>query len=423
MIEVQNVSKLYRIYDSPSGRLKEILLQGRRKYHRDFWALQDVSLEVPTGETVGIIGRNGAGKSTLLQIIAGVLQPTTGAVRVEGRTTALLELGSGFNPEYTGRENILMSGQIQGFSEAEMTQRMDVIVQFAELSEFVDQPVKTYSTGMLMRLAFAAAIHVDPDVLIVDEALSVGDVYFQRKSLDRMDFFRKSGKTVLFVSHDPLLIQRFCTKAIWIEKGHVAMTGDARKVVTAYQAFCARLEDEYLQSLAQNPGIQSAEHEAILRELELVGARWGSGKIKITKVEMLNAQGEARWTWHVGEAVTIRLHYEADDDYDSPVFAVDIHRFDGIFLATFNNSDTHPHDLPIKRGAGVIDLHIPRLELPYNPYYLSLKVYTENGAPDWRHPADVHNQLYQFDVLLADRIIHGVLQLEADWAQPANLTT
>jgi lipopolysaccharide transport system ATP-binding protein len=419
MIEVQNVSKLYRIYDSPSGRLKEILLQGRRKYHRDFWALQDVSLEVPTGETVGIIGRNGAGKSTLLQIIAGVLQPTTGAVRVEGRTTALLELGSGFNPEYTGRENILMSGQIQGFSEAEMNQRMDVIVQFAELSEFVDQPVKTYSTGMLMRLAFAAAIHVDPDVLIVDEALSVGDVYFQRKSLDRMDFFRKSGKTVLFVSHDPLLIQRFCTTAVWIEKGHVAMIGDARKVVTAYQAFCARLEDEYLQSLAQNPGIQSAEHEAILRELELVGARWGNGKIKITKVEMLNAQGEARWTWHVGEAVTIRLHYEADDDYPDAVFAVDIHRFDGIFLATFNNADTHPHALPIKRGTGFIDLCIPRLELPYNPYYLSLKVYTENGAPDWRHPADVHNQLYQFDVLLADRIIHGVLQLEADWAQPA----
>ena len=288
MIVVENVAKLYRIYDSPSGRLKEILLQGRRKYHRDFWALQDVSLEVPTGEAVGIIGRNGAGKSTLLQIIAGVLQPTHGAVRVEGRTTALLELGSGFNPEYTGRENILMSGQIQGFSEAEMNQRMDVIVQFAELSDFVNQPVKTYSTGMLMRLAFAAAIHVDPDVLIVDEALSVGDAYFQRKSLDRMAHFRKSGKTVLFVSHDPLLIQRFCTKAVWIEQGRVAMTGEARQVVTAYQAFCARLEDDYLQQLAEHSGIRSTDHEAVLRELELTGSRWGNGKIRFTKVEMLN---------------------------------------------------------------------------------------------------------------------------------------
>ena len=423
MIVVENVSKLYRIYDKPSGRLKEILLQGRRKYHRDFWALQDVSLEVPTGEVVGIIGRNGAGKSTLLQIIAGVLQPTTGAVRVEGRTTALLELGSGFNPEYTGRENILMSGQIQGFSEAEMSQRMDVIVQFAELEAFVDQPVKTYSTGMLMRLAFAAAIHVDPDVLIVDEALSVGDVYFQRKSLDRMEFFRKAGKTVLFVSHDPQLIQRFCTRAIWIEQGRVAMAGEMRQVVTAYQAFCARLEDDYLQQLAQHSGIRSTAHDAILRELKLTGSRWGNGKIRFTKVEMLNAQGEARWTWHMGDAVTLRLHYEADADYDHPIFAVDIHRFDGVFLASLNNYDTHPQDLPIKQGAGFVELSIPRLELPYNPYFMSLKAYTENGAPDWRYPADIHNQMYQFDVLLTERVVHGLLSLAASWTPSASSVT
>jgi teichoic acid transport system ATP-binding protein len=214
MITVQNASKLYRIYDRPSGRLKAILLRGRRKYHRDFWALEDVSLEVGTGEAVGVIGRNGAGKTTLLQIIAGVLQPTRGKVSVEGRVTALLELGSGFNPEYNGRENILLSGQILGFSEEEMRRRMDVIVCFAELEGFIDQPVKTYSDGMLMRLAFASAIHVDPDLLIVDEALSVGDVYFQRKSLDRMEYFRKAGKTVLFVSHEPTLVQRFCARAV-----------------------------------------------------------------------------------------------------------------------------------------------------------------------------------------------------------------
>jgi ABC-type polysaccharide/polyol phosphate transport system ATPase subunit len=414
MIVVENVSKLYRIYDSPAGRLKEILLQGRRKYHRDFWALQDVSLEVPTGETVGIIGRNGAGKSTLLQIIAGVLQPTTGAVRVEGRTTALLELGSGFNHEYTGRENIMMSGQIQGFSEAEMLQRVDVIVQFAELEDFIDQPVKTYSTGMLMRLAFAAAIHVDPDVLIVDEALSVGDVYFQRKSLDRMEHFRKAGKTVLFVSHDPQLIQRFCTKAVWIEAGRVALAGEAREVVTSYQAFCARLEDEYLHHLAAHTNSRSPEHEAIVRELQLLGARWGNGKIRFTKVEMLNAQGEARWVWQMGEAVTIRLHYESDADYDAPVFAVDIHRYDGVFLASLNNYDTHPQALPIKRGAGFVELHLPHLELPYSPYFLSLKVYTENGAPAWCDPADIHNQMYQFDVI-TDRVVHGLIQFDAHW--------
>lgn len=414
MISVQNVSKLYRIYDSPSGRLKEILLRGRRKYHRDFWALQDVSLEVPTGEAVGVIGRNGAGKTTLLQIIAGVLQPTDGEVRVEGRVTALLELGSGFNPEYTGRENILLSGQILGFSEEQMKRKLDVIAQFAELEAFLDQPVKTYSTGMLMRLAFASAIHVDPDVLIVDEALSVGDVYFQRKSLDRMEYFRKSGKTVLFVSHDPMLIQRFCTQAVWIESGKVAMTGNAREVVTAYQAFCARLEDQRLRDAARNGGIGSREHEKILRELQLTGSRWGNGQIRFTDVEMIGQHGDATWVFRTGETVTIRLHFESDADYPLPIFAVDIHRYDGIFIGSINNLDTNPASLPVKRGAGSIELRIPKLDLPHNVYFLSLKVFTENGSPEWNNPADIHNQMYQFDVV-SEQPIHGLMKFDAEW--------
>ena len=414
MISVHNVSKLYRVYESPSGRLKEILLRGRRKYHRDFWALENVSLEVPTGETVGIIGRNGAGKTTLLQIIAGVLQPTVGDVLVEGRVTALLELGSGFNPEYTGRENILLSGQILGFSEDEMRRRMDVIVQFAELEAFVDQPVKTYSTGMLMRLAFASAIHVDPDVLIVDEALSVGDVYFQRKSLDRMEYFRKAGKTVLFVSHDPMLVQRFCTQAVWIEAGKVAMSGNAREVVTAYQAFCAKLEDQRLRDAARNGGIGSREHDEILRELQLTGSRWGNGKIRFSNVEMLNSRNEATWVFSHGEAATIRLHIESDADYPQPIFAVDIHRYDGIFIGSINNLDTHAASLPVTRGANSIDLHIPKLELSHNVYFLSLKAFTKDGSPEWNDPADIHNQMYQFDVV-SQQATHGLMKFEAEW--------
>jgi ABC-type polysaccharide/polyol phosphate transport system ATPase subunit len=414
MISVQNASKLYRIYDKPSGRLKEILLRGRRKYHRDFWALEDVSLEVETGEAVGVIGRNGAGKTTLLQIIAGVLQPTRGSVSVEGRVTALLELGSGFNPEYTGRENILLSGQILGFSEEEMRRRMDVIVRFAELEGFIDQPVKTYSTGMLMRLAFASAIHVDPDVLIVDEALSVGDVYFQRKSLDRMEYFRKAGKTVLFVSHEPTLVQRFCARALWLEQGRVAMVGDAKEVVTSYQAFCARLEEERLRDSARQGGIASREHDDILRELRLTGSRWGNGRIRFTGVEMINSRGEPAWILKTGEEVTIRLSVEADDDYPEPVFAIDVHRFDGVFVGSVNNSDTHPTPLPVKKGVNTLDLRIPYLDLPYNAYFLSLKAYTENSGPDWKDPADIHNQMYQFDVV-TDRLIHGLMRFDAEW--------
>lgn len=414
MIRVDKVSKLYRIYENPSGRLKEILLRGRRKYHRDFWALEDVSFDVRTGEAVGVIGRNGAGKTTLLQIIAGVLQPTHGSVYVEGRVTALLELGSGFNPEYTGRENILLSGQILGFSEDEMKKRLDVIVRFAELEAFVDQPVKTYSTGMLMRLAFASAIHVDPDVLIVDEALSVGDVYFQRKSLDRMEHFLKSGKTVIFVSHDPQLVQRFCRRAVWLESGKVAMIGEAREVVTAYQAFCARLEDARLRDAAGNGGIGSREHDEILRELQLTGSRWGNGRIQFTGVEMINACGEATWVFRSGDPVTIRLHYESDEDFDRAVFAVDIHRYDGVFISSINNHDTDPEWIPVRKGAGTVDLRISRLDLTHNVYFLSLKVYTRPGDPAWDDPADIHNQMYQFDVI-TDEVIHGLMRLDAKW--------
>src|SRR5262245_62164108 len=370
MISVQHASKLYRIYDKPSARLKEILLRGRRKYHRDFWALEDVSLRVETGEAVGVIGRNGAGKSTLLQIIAGVLQPTRGSVSVEGRVIALLELGSGFNPEFTGRDNILLSGQILGLSEEEMRRRMDVIVRFAELEDFIDQPVKTYSTGMTMRLAFASAIHVVPDGRIVDEAVSVGDVYFQRKSLDRMEYFRKAGKTVLFVSHEPKLVQRFCTRALWLEQGRVAMVGDAKEVVTSYEAFCARLEEERLCDRARNAGTASREHGDILRELKLTGSRWGNGKIRFTGVEIINSRGEPVWILKTGEAVTIRLHIEADDDYPEPVFAIDVHRFDGFFIGSVNNIDTHPEPLPVKKGSNTLELWLPSLDLPYNAYFL-----------------------------------------------------
>jgi ABC-type polysaccharide/polyol phosphate transport system ATPase subunit len=414
VISVQGISKLYRIYDSPSGRLKEILLRGKRKYHRDFWALRDVSFEVPAGETIGVIGRNGAGKTTLLQIIAGVLQPTEGAVTVEGRVTALLELGSGFNHEYTGRENILLSGQILGFTEAEMKERLDVVVRFAELQEFVDQPVKNYSTGMIMRLAFAAAIHVDPDVLIVDEALSVGDAYFQRKSLDRIEYFRQAGKTVLFVSHDPRLIQRFCTRALWLESGKTAMIGEAKEVVTAYEAFCQRLENERLSAVSLERGQESLDSGYIARDLRLIGSRWGNGHIKFTGIELTDAGGEAKWVFKTGEAMFICLRIIADQDYEAPVFAIDLHRFDGFFIGSINNYDSHPMPLPIRRGENTIRLEIPHLDLPQNGYFLSLKAYREADPPLWSDPADVHNQMYQVTVV-ADKVRHGLLHFEAQW--------
>jgi len=414
MIVASHITKVYRLYDSPVSRLKERLWGGRRHFHRDFRALEDVSLEVHTGETFGIIGRNGAGKSTLLQIIAGVLKPTAGRVKVEGRVTALLELGSGFNPEYNGRENIILSGQILGVSEAEMKRRLEVIVRFAELEEFIDQPVRTYSTGMLMRLAFAAAIHVDPDVLIVDEALSVGDVYFQRKSLDRMDYFRKAGKTVLFVSHDPGLVQRFCDRALWLEAGRPAMLGQSREVVTAYQAFCIRLEEERLREAASGIGSGIIENEQILRELRLTGSRWGNGRIRVNRVEMVNEQDGSSWVIRSGQPVTIRLHLQSDGYYPEAVFALDIYRYDGVFIGSVNNFDLSPAELSIEPGESIIEARLPSVVLPYNVYYLTIKVYTEKDAPDWRDPADIHHQMYQFNVL-TERHINGLIPFESSW--------
>lgn len=414
MIVASHITKSYRLYDSPASRLKERLWGGRRSFHRDFSALRDVSIEVHTGETFGVIGRNGAGKSTLLQIIAGVLKPTSGSVRVEGRVTALLELGSGFNPDYNGRENIILSGQILGVSEAEMKRRLEVIVRFAELEGFIDQPVRTYSTGMLMRLAFAAAIHVDPDVLIVDEALSVGDVYFQRKSLDRMDYFRKAGKTVLFVSHDPALVQRFCDRALWLEGGESAMLGQSREVVAAYQAFCVRLEEERLRQAAQGIGSDLVEHEEILRELKLTGSRWGNGRIRVNRVEMVDEQNGSSWVIRSGQPVTVRLHYDSDGHYPQAVFALDIYRYDGVYIGSVNNFDLSPAELSIGPGEGVVEVRLPSIALPYSVYYLTIKVYTDQGAPDWRDPADVHYQMYQFNVL-TEQHINGLIRIESHW--------
>lgn len=242
-IRVRNLSKCYQIYDRPHDRLKQSLyprlqkLAGKppKQYHREFWALKDVSFEVKKGETIGIIGRNGSGKSTLLQLICGTLTPTGGTVETNGRIAALLELGSGFNPEFTGRENVYMNASILGLTEAEIDARYDDIAAFADIGEFIEQPVRTYSSGMYVRLAFAVIAHVDADILIIDEALAVGDAFFTQKCMRFLREFREHG-TVLFVSHDTGAVINFCHHAIWLEKGQQKLSGSAKEVCEAYLA-------------------------------------------------------------------------------------------------------------------------------------------------------------------------------------------
>ncbi|TLS71831.1 ABC transporter ATP-binding protein [Aliarcobacter thereius] len=236
-IKVQNLTKTYKLYDKPIDRLKESLHPLKKKYHKDFYALNDVSFEIKKGETVGIIGKNGSGKSTLLKIITGVLTPTSGRVNVHGKISAILELGAGFNHDMTGIENIYLNTSINGMNKQATNKIIDEIVEFAELGEHIHQPIKTYSSGMKARLAFGVAINVDPEILIVDEALSVGDVRFQQKCLRRMEEFKAQNKTILFVSHSTGMIERFCDRAVWIHEGNIRDIGDSELISKKYYSF------------------------------------------------------------------------------------------------------------------------------------------------------------------------------------------
>jgi len=234
-IELANISKKYNIYDRPSDRLKELLTRNRRSYHREFWALKNISFNVERGDSVALLGPNGSGKSTLLQIIAGVLRPSKGSVTARGRITSILELGSGFQPDYTGRENVILNGIILGIPEKEIQRRLDEIAEFAEVGDFFDQPIRTYSSGMVVRLAFASMINVDPQILVIDEAMAVGDRRFQLKCLDKIRELRNRGTTLLFVTHEPNMVYKYCQSAVLLNGGQIMLKGSTDEVVPAYE--------------------------------------------------------------------------------------------------------------------------------------------------------------------------------------------
>lgn len=291
-IALTNVSKVFKRYHRPVDRLKELLLPGKQR-SEDFWALQDINLDIPKGETVGIIGRNGSGKSTLLQIIAGTLQPTTGQVTVNGRVSALLELGSGFNPEFTGRQNVFFNGQILGLSRTEIEERFDEIAAFADIGPFIDQPVKTYSSGMFVRLGFAVAVHVSPEVFIVDEALAVGDVVFQHKCMRRIKKLMDSGVTTLFVSHEASAVKTLCKSAFMLETGKFYTSGTPNDVFIEYLKLTTQIELNQSEAdspagkhLSTNPSAQSSQ------ELTDNSTRRGSGKATIESIQLFHENGD-----------------------------------------------------------------------------------------------------------------------------------
>ncbi|WP_426341197.1 ABC transporter ATP-binding protein [Pseudoduganella sp. S-14] len=342
-IKVENLSKCYQVYAQPHDRLKEsiyprvqrLLGQQAQRYYQEFWALRDVSFEIKKGETVGIIGRNGSGKSTLLQMICGTLNPTHGSITTHGRIAALLELGSGFNPEFTGRENVYMNAAVLGLTRAETEARFADIVAFADIGDFIEQPVKTYSSGMMVRLAFAVIAHVDADILVVDEALAVGDAFFTQKCMRFLREFMRNG-TVLFVSHDTAAVKNFCSFAVWLEKGKVVQEGAPKEVCERYlQAFyeaqqgdrataAAPRSQERRASVRKDQRQQFINHSNLRNDLQVfqfdpASASFGKGGAQITNVEFLDADG-APLAWVVGgEEVTLRVVASALEQLDAPI--------------------------------------------------------------------------------------------------------
>jgi ABC-type polysaccharide/polyol phosphate transport system ATPase subunit len=406
-IELTNVTKIYRRYGGRHfATLKSALLQ--RSILRDlrpnetFSALQGVSAIVPTGSTYGVIGRNGSGKSTALKLVAGITKPTSGTVRVQGRISALIELGAGFHPEISGRENVFINGIMLGLTKREIQRRFDEIVEFAELKDFIDAPVKTYSSGMYMRLGFAVAIHVDPDVLLVDEVLAVGDEGFTHKCLDKFAEFKRRGKTILLVTHSLGLVERFCDDAIWLDAGRKRADGDPKRVVDAYITDVARQEERFLAATdakarhdlggrVDRSASEPAKAGAIAADMSQAGeGRWGSGEVQITGVEFFNGQGESTQVFHTGEALTLRLKVRAARPTEDFVFGIGIFTAEGVCVYG-TNTDVEEHTSESLVGDAEVTLAIESLDLVEGTYKLDVAVHTRDGAP-----YDYHRLLHTF---------------------------
>ena len=322
-VEFQGVSKSYAIYDAPGDRLKELLSLNRLKRHQDFWALHDVSFEVKRGETFCIVGENGSGKSTLLQMVAGILHATSGTVGVYGRVSALLELGAGFNPEFSGRDNVYLNGSILGLTTRQIDQRYQDIAAFAEIGDFIDQPVKTYSSGMVVRLAFAVAINVDPEILLVDEALAVGDIYFRQRCMRKVHELRQRGITILFVSHAVSDVKAIGDRVLWLDHGRTIDCGEPDRVGSKYLAAMTEKDSTYLllKSAADPQPRRGGPVQApeIVETIPNIDHRFGDGRAAIIGIAVLDEQGRALPILEPGTRILVRISVRATADVALPI--------------------------------------------------------------------------------------------------------
>lgn len=406
IVEVDGVSKRFAMNSGQARSIQEFFINLfglQRKNGRgakdEFWALNDVSFTIDPGDSIGIIGPNGSGKSTLLKLLVGILQPTSGVVTVRGRVSSLLELGAGFHPDLTGRENIYLNGTIYGITREQIRDRIDSIIEFAQIGNFIDMPVKHYSSGMYVRLGFAVAIHTEPDFLIVDEVLAVGDANFQFKCLNAIHEFQRQGGTLLLVSHDLATIQAHCDRALWLEKGSVQGFGKSTDVVMSYLNWVSR---QYNKSIEYRPeGEDEAEN----------ARRWGTRVVQVTDVELLDRHGQPSSTFITTEPMEVKIHYAAQQKVDHPIFGLALHHENGSHICGPNTRFDKLY-IPAVEGTGSISYKIPSLSLLEGAFDLSVAITNSDDTEFY----DYHDRLYRFRVFPGPTLErYGMVTLGGSW--------
>ena len=407
LVELKNVSKRFRIHRERQRSLQESFIRLFRREHRPqdfFWPLRDVSFSVYPGDSVGILGPNGSGKSTMLKLVTGILDPTEGQITLRGQVASLLELGAGFHPDLTGRENIFLNGSVYGFSRKQMQARLESIIDFAELGDFIDTPVKHYSSGMYVRLGFSVAIHTDPDILIVDEVLTVGDQVFQQKCLERIYDMKRAGVAIILVSHSLADVQRLCDRAIWLDQGLVRADGPSIGVVDEY---LADANDRYYQQRRKREEERPPDEFTI----QTTPQRWGTGDAVIAKVEILGKDGATPEYFRTGDMLRLRVHYKTRKPIDTPTFGLAIYRRDGAHVNGPNSIDAG-YRVPQIDGGGVMEYTIDALPLNPGHFELTAAIYNHDSSVAMDH----HHRMYRFEVRSPTlRHEEGIVHIPATW--------
>ncbi|MBS5363164.1 MAG: ABC transporter ATP-binding protein [Butyribacter sp.] len=389
-IEVRDLSKVYYLYDKPSDRIRETFSIRKKKYSKEHYALKNINLKINKGESIGIVGTNGSGKSTLLKLVTGVVTPTTGTIKTDGKIAALLELGAGFNPEYTGIENIYLNGTMMGYTEEEMKKRVPDIIEFADIGEFINQPVKSYSSGMFARLAFAVSINVEPDILIVDEALSVGDTRFQVKCIDKMRELQESGTTILFVTHAIEQIKRFCTRAIWIKNGELIEDGEASQVVDLYDNFM-KYGEKKIEKVNNEDEFRLPENSDYLAVIQ---------KVSINKN-----------MFKTFEKLEVEVTYDVYDNHMEDLqVGVAFYSLDRKIYVFGPNTNLDKISVPQKQGRHVVKYIVPELMLMGGDYTVDVGIFNSGGIVN----LDYKNNCEGFSVA-NEYFSEGMFYLKHEW--------